>query len=78
MELASDRAFLSGQVLALNHLHQIYHRKGNYELAYAYLQAHHAKNDTLQGEETRTQLARAEAQYDYQNKLDLQAKEFES
>jgi hypothetical protein len=78
MELASDRAFLSGQVFALQLLHQIHHLGGNNVLAYKYLREFHAKNDTLQGEETRTQLARAEAQYDYQNKLDLQAKEFES
>lgn len=77
LSLATDRAFLSGKVLALNQLHKVYHQKGRNELAYQYLLEYLAKNDTLQGDETRTQLARAETQYEYQNKLDLQARDYE-
>lgn len=78
LHLAKDRAFLSGQALAINQLHKIYHQKGRNDLAYQYLLEYLAKNDTLEGEETCTQLARAETQYEYQNKLDLQAKDYES
>lgn len=77
LALSKDNALLKLEVAALKHLHEIRNMQGNYQEAYSLQSEYSAKNDSLQGDKTKAEIAKADAQYDYEKQLAITEKEYQ-